>query len=273
MRNESMNRIADRLAKVKARGEKYLICLLPLGDPDLESSHELMNLFLKSGADLVEVAMPSYDPRCDSRQIAQAGLRAFQSESDLVPYFEVLRQMRSDHPHEPLEFMFYSDILQKYGIREFVGEIISADVDAALLADSVLMPEKVLEELDMYLKPSGIPRIRFMPHPFDEKLLPDFRANAREFVILQSIADQGGHRPFVDPANRSLVQKLHSLNMTAAVTLGYGINSPERVREALKTGADGIIVGTVLVEMIHQGDYGVLGDFIRELKRATLLEK
>jgi tryptophan synthase alpha chain len=198
-------------------------------------------------------------------------LRAFQSESDLAPYFEVLRQMRSDHPHEPLEFMFYSDILLKYGIKEFVQEIISADVDAALLADSILMPEQVLVELDRYLQPAGIPRIRFMPHPFDEGLLSDFRANAREFVILQSIADQDGNRPFVDPANRTLVEKLHSLNMPAAVTLGYGINSPERVREALQTGADGIIVGTVLVEMIHQGDYAALGDFIRELKSATLL--
>jgi len=268
-----MNRIEKRINEVRDRGERYLISLLPLGDPDLNASLELTDLYLQAGSDLIEIAMPSRDPRCDSRQIAEAGARAFENQTDLRPYFDTIRQIRKNHPDEPLEVMFYSDVLLGYGIEGFVEQLAKADVDALLLADSVLLGEDVLGPLDEFLQPTGIPRIRFMPHPFNENLLDDFALNARLFVILQSITDEAGNRPVVDPGNRALVERLKALDMKAAITLAYSINSPERVRESVATGADGIIVGTVLVDLIHDGDYAVLKDFIHSLKQNLIVGK
>lgn len=268
-----MNRIEKRIKEVLNQGERYLISLLPLGDPDLDGSLELTDLYLQAGSDLIEIAMPSHDPRCDSRQIAEAGARAFDNQTDLNPYFDTIRQIRKSHPNEPLEVMFYSDVLLGYGIQGFVDQLASADVDALLLADSVLLGEDVLGPLDEHLQPTGIPRIRFMPHPFNDGLLDDFARNAHLFVILQAIADEAGNRPVVDPANRGLVERLRAIHMDAAITLGYGINSPERVKESVATGADGIIVGTVLVDLIHDGDYEVLRGFIQSLKQNLIVGK
>ena len=77
----------------------------------------------------------------------------------------------------------------------------------------------------------------------------------------------------VDPRNVELVERLRALNMQAAITLAYGINSPQRVRESVATGADGIIVGTVLVDLIHAGDYPTLKDFIHSLKQNLMVGK
>jgi tryptophan synthase alpha subunit len=57
------------------------------------------------------------------------------------------------------------------------------------------------------------------------------------------------------------------------IIVGYGINNPARVKEAVKVGADGVIVGTAMIERINQADYAGLSAFIRSMKTATLPEK
>jgi tryptophan synthase alpha chain len=95
---------------------------------------------------------------------------------------------------------------------------------------------------------------------------------ARGFVLLQSIADASGKRERVAPENKTIIDGMREANLNATIILGYGINNPERVREAVKVGTDGVIVGTAMIERINQADYTGLANFICEMKKATLPE-
>jgi tryptophan synthase alpha chain len=265
-----VNRLDIRKNAVLNRDEKILTCLLPLGDPDLQTSRKLINIYKESGVDIIELGMPSTNPYLDSQQIADSNHRSFQAHPDYSEYFETMKAIRRDFPDEPFEVMAYSDTVRDIGLERFIGSLSEAGIDGHLLADATVIAPDIVQDMDPLLDPLGIFRIRFMPHPFREDLLLDIGENGRGFVILQSIADTSGERATVAEANQDLINRIRSTETRAAILIAYGINNGKRAEEAVKLDPDGILVGTAMVERIAVGDFDDLARIIRELKAATV---
>lgn len=265
-----MKKIEKRMQDVLSRGEKILVSGVPVGYPDVDSTRRNVEIYLKSGIDVVEFSMPSPDPYIDTKIIADANVKALTLEPELDRYFEVLFKVRQDFPDEPFYTMAYADIIQSYGVERFVETICQIGIDAVELPDKEETVPDLADHLDMLLEKSGIYRTYILQHPFDEKYFMRIKSKARGFVLMQSIADAAGKREKVDPENKILIEKMRQAGLNAAIILGYGINNPERVKEAIKVGADGVIVGTAMIERINQADYAGLSEFIREMKTATL---
>ena len=265
-----MNRVDIRIQDVLGRDEKFLCGVLPLGDPDLNTSRHILEIFLRSGVDIVELMLPSQDPYFDSHPIAESNRRALTAQSDYQMYFKAIAEIRNAYPDEPLEVMTYSDVVKNVGISQFVDGLRDAEVDAHLLADVTAIAPDVIQDMDPLLENAAIYRIRFMPHPFQEQLLEDIGQNARGFMILQSIADEAGDRMSVAEGNRELITKIRATDTKAAIMLGYGINNPARAKEAVKVDPDGMIVGTAVIERIAAGDYSGLSELIRGIKDAMI---
>lgn len=265
-----MNRLDQRIQQVLGRGEKFLCCVLPLGDPNMAATKRLVNHFLESGVDIVELMIPSKNPHFDSQRMHAACRRALTAQPDLGAYLDLIKEIRGEHPDEPFEVMTYSDVVQELGVRRFVEGLRAAGVEAHLLADSIVASSTMLDEMDNFLESASIYRIRFMPHPFRDDLLPDIADNGRGFMILQSVADKDGQRPTVDERNRALIERVRATGTRASIMLGYGIRDGQRAAEAVAMNPDGLIIGTVLMDMIGAGDYDGLSGLIREIKSATL---
>lgn len=266
-----MNRLKQRIQEVLNRNEKILCCVLPLGDPDLQTSKRLVELYLESGVDIVELMIPSQKPYFDSDQLHEACRRALRHEADYRVYLDFIAEVRQAYPEEPFEVMTYSDVVRTLGAGRFVRGLDKADIEAHLLADSIAVEDRLLDELDAHLEEAGIIRVRFMPHPFREDLLPDIVEYGQGFMILQSVTNEEGKRPTVDPRNRERIERLRAAGVEAAILLGYGVRDPERVQEAVALDPDGIIVGSALMERIAVKDYRGLADLIMGLKLATKL--
>lgn len=264
------NRIDTRINEVRKRGEKVLVGLIPFGDPNLDVSDKLVDVYIESGVDIVEFALPSDDPFVDSQQIKDSGQRALGAEPDILKYLEKIKKIREKYPQEPFEVMAYSDSLNKAGMDQFVAGLAEAQVNAHLLADSIYREKTEIEKLEDLLISEGLYRIRFMPYPFREDLLDDIAKNGKGFMILQSITGENGKRERVAPENKDLVDRVRATGTEAAIILAYGIRDAERTKEAVFTGADGIIVGTSFVELIGKEDYRGLSDRIKEIKNALV---
>jgi len=264
-----VNLLDKRIKEVLGKGEKLLSCLLPLGDPNLKTSRKLVEVYMKAGVDIIELGMPSVDPYCDSVFIADSNRRSLNNQPKLEKYFETIKAIRKDHPHEPFEVMAYSDTLLSYGAQRFIESLNEAGINAHLLADSTAIYPKLVPEVDKHLMKYPIHRIRFMPHPFQEKLLEDIGKNAQAFMILQSHADPQGKREKVAAVNRELIAKLRATKTRAAILLAYGINNGKRAKEAVKLEPDGVLVGSVMVTTINSGNFTALADLIKEIKAGT----
>ena len=264
-----MARLEKRIQEVLAKNERILVGLVPFGDPNLDMSRRIVDQYLDNGVDIVELALPSEDPYVDSQQIKQSNTRALQTEPDLKKHLETILQIRKEYPKEPFEVMAYHDTLDMVGKQAFVKALEDADIDAHLLADSIYQTTDYIRELDDLLQKAAIPRIRFRPHPLREDVLTDIQKFGQGFMILQSIADEKGQRPIVAQENQLLVKKVKDSGTKAAVILAYGIRDGKRTKEAVASGADGIIVGTAFIEKIAEQNFESLKELIIEIKQAT----
>ena len=267
-----MKKIEKRMQDVLNRGEKILVSGVPVGYPDLDSTRKIVEIYLKSGIDVVEFSMPSPDPYIDTRIIADANVKALTLEPELDKYFDVLFKVREDFPDEPFYTMTYADIIRSYGVERFVETIHQIGIDAVELPDKEETVPDLASRLDTLLERTGIYRTYILQHPFDEQYFTSIKNKAGGFVLLQSFADGAGKREKVAPENKAIIQKMRKTDLNAVIILGYGINHPERVKEAVKVGADGVIVGTAMIERINQADYTGLSEFICAMKTATLPE-
>ena len=265
-----MKKIEKRMKAVLDRGEKVLVSGVPVGYPDVAATRKIVETYIRSGIDVVEFSMPSPDPYIDTSIIADSNIKALRSEPDLDKYFDVLFKVRGDFPDEPFYMMAYADIIGKYGVQRFVETIHKLDIDSLELPDKEETVPGLVGQLDPLLKEAGIYRTYILQHPFDGNYFNKIRDKAHGFLLLQSVADALGKREKVAPENRTIIDAMKKSGLDAVIILGYGINNPARVREALAVGADGIIVGTAMIERITCGDLQVLSKFIRDMKDATL---
>lgn len=268
-----MKKIEKRMQDVLSRGEKILVSGVPVGHPDLDATRRIVEIYLRSGIDVVEFSMPSLRPYIDTKIIADANIKALTLEPELDKYLEVLFKVREDFPEEPFYMMAYADIIRSYGIERFVEIIGQIGIDAVELPDRDETVPDLANHFDALLEKTGIYRTYILHHPFDKQYFMSIKKKAHGFVLLQSFADAAGKRGNVAPENECIIQEMKEADLSAAIILGYGINSPERVKEAVKVGADGVIVGTAMIERINQADYTGLSEFIRAMKVATLPER
>jgi tryptophan synthase alpha chain len=270
LEEHGMNKLDQRIKDVQDRGEKLLVSGVPVGYPDLEATRDIVDTYIKSGIDIVEFSMPSLDPYIDTQIIADSNVQALTLQPDLERHFDMLARVRGDLPDEPFYMMAYADVIQGYGVERFVKRLVELEIDALELPDSEQRVPELVAELDASLAAAGIYRTYILHHPFEWAFFDRIKHGARGITLLQSVADAEGKRNKVAPENADIIARMRRDGMTAAIIMGYGIRDPERVKEALKCGADGVIVGTAMIGWLEKGDISGLSDFIRQMKAATL---
>ena len=264
-----MQTIKARMQMVMDRGEKVLVSGVPIGYPDLDTTRRIVEIYIRSGIDLVEFSMPSPAPYIDTKTIADSNISALQKEPNWDRHLEALRKVRQDFPQEPFYMMAYADFIRGCGVERFVKTLREIGVESLEFPDKQQQEPELWGQLDGLLGAAGIDRTYIFHHPFDQGFLAQVKDKVKGFVLLQSFADPAGKRPSVAPENKSIIASMRTAGLTMPIILGYGINAPERVKEAAEAGADGVIVGTAMIDRISKGDYDGLSSFIREMKAAT----
>jgi tryptophan synthase alpha chain len=71
-----MNRIDLTFTKLAAANRKALVAYLTAGDPDFDTSLNILRTACASGVDVLEIGVPFSDPTCDGPVIQVASARA-----------------------------------------------------------------------------------------------------------------------------------------------------------------------------------------------------
>ena len=90
-----MNRLTQKLDKLRKENKKALVAYLVAGDPDMDSTLEIMHLFVKSGVDIIEVGVPFTDPIAEGPIIQRAHDRAIRKKVSLEDIFTLIEKFRS----------------------------------------------------------------------------------------------------------------------------------------------------------------------------------
>ena len=133
-------RIAARFAELRAAGRGGLVTFVTAGDPDLDTSFEILRRLPEAGADLIELGMPFSDPMADGPAIQASSLRALRSGATLAKTIAMVRRFREEDDRVPVILMGYFNPIYRYGVDRFVAEAKAAGVDGLIVVD--LPPEE-----------------------------------------------------------------------------------------------------------------------------------
>jgi tryptophan synthase alpha chain len=239
-------RIDARFAQLKKEGRAAFVTFLMAGDPDPETSLQLIKALPQAGADMIEIGMPFTDPMADGPSVQAAGLRALKAGMTLRKTLAMVRAFREGDPATPLVLMGYYNPIYIYGVDRFLVDAKSAGVDGLIIVD--LPPEEDIELCMPALK-AGLNFIRLATPTTDDKRLPAVLANTSGFVYYVSITGITGAAAADSGAVGEAVARIRR-HTDLPVCVGFGIRTPEAAR-AIAERASGAVVGTALVDALH----------------------
>ncbi|ABY94550.1 tryptophan synthase subunit alpha [Thermoanaerobacter brockii subsp. lactiethylicus] len=241
-----MNRIDKKFEVLKGEGRKALITFITAGDPDIETTYDIVLAIEEVGADIIELGIPYSDPLADGPTIQASSQRALNKGVKIPDIMRIVEKIRfkSDIP---LVYLVYYNSIFKYGIQKFLKESKDVGIDGLIIPDLPLEERKdILEEADKY----GIYLIPLVA-PTSKERIKLITENGKGFVYCVSITGVTGAREDIETDIEEYMKTVSQYtNMPKAI--GFGISTPEMAKK-LKDFSDGIIVGSALVERIAKG--------------------
>ncbi len=240
-------RIDARFAALKKSGRAALVTFTMAGDPDYDTALAILKALPGAGADVIELGMPFTDPMADGPAIQAAGLRALKAGQNMKRTLALVREFRRGDEATPIVLMGYYNPIYIYGVDRFLDDAKSAGVDGLIVVD---LPPEEDAELCLPALAAGVNFIRLATPTTDDKRLPTVLKNTSGFVYYVSITGiTGSAAPDAGRVADAVLRiKRHT---TLPVCVGFGVRTAEQAA-ALARGADGVVVGSALVDAVRK---------------------
>jgi tryptophan synthase alpha chain len=238
-------RIEARFEQCRQEGRAALVTYVMAGDPDPETSLEILKSLPAAGADIVEFGLPFTDPMADGPAIQAAGLRALKGGQDLAGTLALIRRFRAGDQTTPVILMGYYNPIYVYGVERFLADAREAGVDGLIVVD---LPPEEDEELCLPALRAGLAFIRLATPTTDDRRLPAVLANTAGFVYYVSITGITGAATPDFGKVATAVERIKR-HTPLPVVVGFGVKSGAHAA-AVAQGADGVVVGSALIEAL-----------------------
>lgn len=263
-------RITRCFARLTEKNRKAFVAFLTGGDPDFDTSRQLICGLPDAGVDLIEIGIPFSDPMADGPAIQASSQRALRNGMTLVKTLQLVRHFRNNDDTTPIVLMGYYNPIYRYGADRFVHECVSSGVDGLIIVD---LPPEEDEELCEPALTAGLHWIRLVTPSTDDGRIDAVLHNVSGFVYYISVLGvTGTRRAMADHVNQAVERLRNYTELPIAV--GFGIKTPEHARSVAER-ADGIVVGSAIVELVKSNldDDGKPGaelvgkvhDFVRQI--------
>ena len=244
----SQSRLERRFSDLRAAGRGGFVAFVTAGDPDYETSREIVMGLPAAGADVIELGMPFSDPMADGPAIQASSLRALASGMTLKKTLALVEDFRRAEKDTPIVLMGYYNPIYSFGVEAFLREAKAAGVDGLIIVD---LPPEEDDELCEPALAAGLHWIRLATPTTDDARLPAVLTNTSGFVYYVSIMGITGTKSASEEAVRGAVERLKR-HTDLPIAVGFGIKTPE---QAAQVGAiaDAAVVGSALVERVKAG--------------------
>jgi len=261
------------------------------GDPDAEASQRYVEALAAGGADVIELGLPFSEPIAEGPTIQSAIVRSLEGGMTPRRYFEFVEEL--DSP-VPVVCMTYYNLIYQYGDSGARRASDSAGGEAAsekgpapfvrraaeVGIDGFVVPDLPAEEagpLREACDEHGLDLISIVAPTTTESRLEKLLGICSGYVYVQARLGTTGAREDVSDRTEESLARLEGYDVPKAV--GFGIKEGEHAARIVEAGADGVIVGSAIVDLIAEGVANddpteTVADRIREkareLKRGAL---
>jgi len=234
-------RITRRFAALKEAGRSGLVTFVTSGDPDYDTSVEILNGLAEAGADLIELGMPFSDPMADGPAIQVSSQRALKNGMTLKKTIQMVRDYRTRDSETPIVLMGYYNPIYIYGVDAFLKDAVEAGVDGLIMVD---LPPEEEGELCLPAIEAGINFIYLTAPTTTDERLPRVLEHASGFVYYVSITGITGTRSANAADIRPHVDRIKA-KTDLPVAVGFGILTLSQVPANARLG------GLVMLSIVN----------------------
>ncbi len=267
-----MSAISKTFTELKEEGTAALIPYIVAGDPTTKSTLRLASALIEGGADILELGIPFSDPIADGPTIQAAVKRALANGTRPIHALSIARAIKEKYD-TPIVLMTYYNPIFRIGLTKFLTSARKAGVSG------IIVPDLPVEESGDFKKECVAASLDtiFLASPSTEpQRLKEIIAQTTGYLYLISLYGVTGTRRVLPPTALQLVKKYSlSVQDTVPLAVGFGISQPKQVKELVRAGADGVIVGSAFVKIVGENSPSVarasarLSKLARSLKKAT----
>ncbi len=236
------NRIDEIFKQLKSEKRGGFIPFIVAGDPNLETTKDLILELSRIGASVIELGVPFSDPVADGVTIQASAERALQSSVNVGNILQIVGEVRAEKCETPVILFSYFNPILQFGLNKFADEAVKAGVDGILITD--LVPEEA-EEFRALLAAKDLALIMLAAPTSSDERLKKICEKASGFVYAVSRAGVTGARNETSSDAENLVERLRKFT-DLPVAVGFGISNAAQVAETWKY-ADAAVVGSAIV--------------------------
>ena len=243
-----MSRIQETFRALKVKGRKGFIPFVTAGDPDIETSLEIILKLAERGADVIELGVPFSDPMADGPTIQRASQRALQNGTNLNAVVKLIENFRQK-ADTPIVLFSYLNPLMQFGFESLADTAAEIGIDGVLVTDAI---DDEAKEIGHILSAKNVDLISLIaPTTTGERLKP-ICDHASGFIYAVSRAGVTGARSDTSASAKELVERARKYT-DLPIAVGFGISTRDQILDVWQY-ADAAVVGSAIVAEIERSD-------------------
>jgi tryptophan synthase alpha chain len=242
-----MTRLDQTFRDLRARGQLAFVPFMVLGDPDYDTSLQILERLCDAGADVLELGIPFSDPPADGPVIQAAGVRALRAGMRVSRCLELVAELHRRRPDVPVSLLTYLNPLEQYGLQRFYRDAAAAGVDGVLVADLPL--EEAMPAIEA-AREAGVAPVLIASELTPDDRLTLLAALGEGYVYAVARIGITGEQTDLASGLAATFARFKA-SISLPIVAGFGLSTPDHLRDVFLAGADGAIVGSALVRRLE----------------------
>jgi len=223
-----------------------LIPFFVIGDPDLDTSFEIVTAAIDAGADVLELGIPFSDPIADGTTIQKADIRSLNNGMTVEKALQFIKKVKA-YKDIPIGLLMYYNLIYQYGTEKFLADFHAAGVNSVLVADLAIDDA---DEIAIPAAKANLDTVFMVTPNISDDRMKLIASKTTGFIYTVSVLGVTGSRDSLSDSVEALISKLKKLT-DVPVCVGFGISKPEHAAAVAAAGADGVIIGSRVVKIIE----------------------
>lgn len=241
-----MSNIGEVFAECRQAKRAAFVPFLTAGDPDLETTEQLLQALVVGGADIIELGVPFSDPIADGPTIQRSSSRALEKGINLSAILRLVARQR-DRLGVPIVLFTYFNPIYARGVENFAEQAAASGVDGVLCVD---LPPDEGADFIRTMRKHDLDTIFLLAPTSTKDRVQKVVENSTGFVYYVARTGVTGARQELP---KELIKETKRLRRRIKLPLavGFGISTPEQVATVGKA-ADAVVVGSALVSLVEE---------------------
>ncbi|MEN6386674.1 MAG: tryptophan synthase subunit alpha [Phycisphaerales bacterium] len=223
-----------------------LIPFFVIGDPDFDTSLEIVKAAIDGGADVLELGIAFSDPIADGPTIQKADIRALNAGMTVERAKEFIAKVKA-YKDIPIGLLMYYNLIFQYGTEKFFADFAKSGTNSVLIADLSIDD---VDEIYTPARKAGLDTVFMVTPNTEDERAKKIAEKCTGFIYTVSLLGVTGGRDTLSDMIKPLISRLKSIT-DVPVCVGFGVSKAEHAVELAKAGADGVIIGSRVVKIIE----------------------